>query len=111
MKIRKIYENSKQKITVGELLIYQDAQKIIDKYKKLLPKIVEKYVEFHKEDINPDIEELGIGEFHISNNTFYIELYDVDYEKIFDTLATSIEEFVDFCNNSDAYINSKKYNL
>ena len=111
MKIKKIYENSSSKISVEELLIYQDAQKIIDKYQQLLPKFIEKYVEFCREKINPNIETLIIDDFHVGNNKVIIEVCDADYERIWDTLEPSIEEFVDFCNNIKAYMTSKKYNL
>ena len=113
MKINKFNETKElPKITAEELIAFGDAQRIINKYQHLLPGLAEKYVKFWKDKINPDIEELSIDVYvQADKNRIQIEIEDIDYPNIFDTVYVPIDEFVEFCNNYETYKTSKKYNL
>jgi hypothetical protein len=89
------------KISIKELE-YSNAQKIIDKYKKIFPICAKEYVKFHNSNYENDIDLIKI-----TNNDIFIQYNDEVGDEI--EIEVPLEEFVDFCNNYEVYV--KKYNL
>jgi hypothetical protein len=104
------------KLSVEELLNYSKAENIVNKYKSILLTCAKKYANFNKEqishklDLDPDeFDEFDVENAIVTNDQVNIELYY--YDDYAGNIDVPLDEFSDFCNNYEMYVNSKKYNL
>jgi len=127
MKYLKTYEKIKKapeksipdvNISVDVLKRYANAKKLIEKFKKDYKEELEFYANKY---INYYEERLGDFDFDEDDDEFYAEDITImdEYIKIrveyddewVDDMKVPFDEFVDFCNNYETYINAKKYNI
>ena len=105
------------KLSVEELLNYVKSENIIKEYKSILLTWAIEYVNFNIEQIShkldfdliDEYDEFDVEQAIVINDKVNIVIYyDDDYVGDIDV---PFNEFSDFCNNYEMYVNSKKYNL
>lgn len=105
MRYLKLFEDKKN-ISVDDLLSYVELKKIIH-----ISAI--KYFEYHKNELDEEyfnIDNMTVDHVYINENKVIIEVRD-KYADITTDFELELTDFVEFCNDSDAYMAAKKYNL
>lgn len=115
--IKPIPDKVLPKISVEDLIVYSNAQKIIERYIKILPICAKEYINFHKHEVAEEINfatdyedfDFDVINVDVSNGSVFIEVeFEDDYAG---EIEVTLGEFVDFCNNYEVHVSSKKYNL
>jgi hypothetical protein len=103
MKVNRIYEN--------KTLTKSDIEKYIE-IKRVLYDNARNYFDHFKHELDEDynINDLIMKNVFLYGDRIFIH-FDDGFNNIDDTMNLSIDDFLRYCEDPQAYINAKKYNL